>query len=74
MPRSARSSCRQPPQFPPAELILGPAPLFEGEDRKAYEELLKNVRAAITPPNFLVEMLISDIVSHTWELCALAAL
>jgi phage terminase Nu1 subunit (DNA packaging protein) len=71
MPRPARSSRRQPRQFPPTESILGPAPLFEGEDRKAYEQLLKSVRAAITPPNILVDMLITDIVAHTWEIARL---
>jgi phage terminase Nu1 subunit (DNA packaging protein) len=69
--RTARSSRRMPRQFAPAESILGPAPLFEGEDRKAYDELLKNVRAAITPPNFLVDLLIPDIVAHTWEIARL---
>ena len=39
-----------------------------GEDQKAYEQLLKNVRAAITPPNFLVELLVRDIVHHTWSI------
>ena len=68
MPRSARSSRRQPRQFARAESILGPAPLFEGEDQKAHEELLKNVRAAITPPNFLVELSVRDIVYHTWSI------
>jgi hypothetical protein len=71
MPRRAHSRRRSPRQFPSAESILGPAPLFEGEDRKAYEELLENVRAAITPPNFLVEMLIPDIVAHTFEIARL---
>jgi len=71
MPRPARSRGRQPRQFPPIESILGPAPLFEGEDRKAHDELLKNVRAAITPPNFLVDILITDIVAHTWAIARL---
>jgi predicted house-cleaning noncanonical NTP pyrophosphatase (MazG superfamily) len=66
--RSARSSRRKPRQFPHAESILGPSPLFEGEDQKAYEALLNNVRAAIKPPNFLVELLIPDIVYHTWSI------
>jgi len=68
MPRSARSSRRPPRQFPSVDSVLGPAPLFEAEDRKAYDELLKNIRAAITPPNFLVDMLIRDIVYHTWSI------
>jgi hypothetical protein len=68
MARSARSSRRQPRQILPAESILGPAPLFEGEDRQAYEELLKHVRAAIKPPNILVDLSVCDIVYHTWSI------
>jgi hypothetical protein len=30
--------------------------------------LLNNVRAAVTPPNFLVELLVPDIVHHTWSI------
>jgi phage terminase Nu1 subunit (DNA packaging protein) len=66
--RPARSSRHKPHQFASAESILGSAPLFEGEDQKAHEELLKNVRAAITPPNFLVELSVRDIVYHTWSI------
>jgi hypothetical protein len=69
--RFAHTSRRQPRQFAPAESFLGPAPLIEGEDRKAYEQLLKNVRTAIAPPNFLVDMMVSDIVAHTWNIARL---
>jgi hypothetical protein len=66
--RRARSTRIESHHIAPTESILGSAPLLEGEDRKAYDELLNNVRAAITPPNFLVEMLVPDIVYHTWSI------
>ena len=61
----ARSSLRKLRQFPPAESILGPLPLFEGEDGRACEELLKRVRAAIPQPNPLVDLFVRDIAYHT---------
>ena len=61
----ARSSRRKLRQFPPAESILGPLPLFEGEDGHACEELLKQVRAAIPQPNPLVDYFVRDIAYHT---------
>ena len=64
----ARSSRRKLRQFPLAEPILGPLPLFEGEDGHAYEEVLKHLRATIPRLNFLVEMLIRDIVYHPWPI------
>ena len=61
----ARSSRRKLRQFPPAESILGPLPLFEGEDGHACEELLKRLRAAIPQPNPFVDIFVRDIDYHT---------
>ena len=46
---------------------LGPAPLLEGEDSKAYDELLARVSGKVAPTDVLEEIWVRDIVDYTWE-------
>lgn len=40
-------------------------PVFDDEDRKACEDLYESIRAAVKPPNVLVDILARDIVYET---------
>ena len=73
-----RSPHEQPrPQFPiafptPREHALppvpfGPAPLIEGEDAGAYDELLIRISTAVRPGDIFEEIWVRDIVDLVWE-------
>jgi hypothetical protein len=47
--------------------LLGPAPLFEGEDTAAYDELLARISGAVKPADIFEEIWIRDIVDLVWE-------
>jgi hypothetical protein len=47
--------------------LFGPAPLLEGEDSAAYDELLTQVSTAVKPADFLEEIWVHDIVNFFWE-------
>lgn len=47
--------------------IFGPAPLLEGEDAAAYDELLARVSGAVKPTDILEEVWVRDVVDLTWE-------
>jgi hypothetical protein len=49
-------------------VFFGPPPLLEGEDAKAYDELLAGVSGAVKPADVLEEIWVSDIVNLTWEI------
>jgi hypothetical protein len=53
---------------PAARLVfLGPAPLFEGEDTAAYDELLARISGAVKPADIFEEIWVRDIVDLVWE-------
>jgi len=52
---------------PAARLVLlGPAPLFEGEDTAAYDELLARISGAVKPADIFEEIWVRDIVDLVW--------
>ena len=48
--------------------MFAPAPILEGEDSKAYGELLAGVSSAVKPRDMIEEMWVRDIVDFTWEI------
>ena len=48
--------------------LFGPAPILEGEDAAAYNELSSRVCAAIKPIDVIDDMLMADVVGLEWEL------
>ena len=59
----------------PAELApFGPAPLIEGEDGAAYDELLARISTAIKPADILEDIWVRDIVDLVWEILRLRRL
>jgi hypothetical protein len=46
---------------------FGPAPLIEGEDAGAYDELLVRISAAVRPHDIFEEIWVRDIVDLVWE-------
>ena len=60
---------------PAAELApFGPAPLIEGEDGAAYDELLARVSTAINPADILEDIWVRDLVDLLWEILRLRRL
>jgi hypothetical protein len=51
----------------PPPVPFGPAPLIEGEDAGAYDELLLRVSTAVRPQDIFEEIWIRDIVDLVWE-------
>ena len=47
--------------------LFGPAPLFEGEDTTAYDELLARISGAVKPADIFKEIWVRDIVDLVWE-------
>jgi len=47
--------------------LLGPAPLFEGEDTAGYDELLARISGAVKAADIFEEIWIRDIVDLVWE-------
>jgi hypothetical protein len=45
---------------------LGPPPLFEGEDRAAYDGLLARISGAMNPADIFEEVWVRDIVDLSW--------
>ena len=50
-----------------APVPFGPAPLAEGEDAAAYDELLLRISSAVRPADIFEEIWVRDIVDLTWE-------
>ena len=46
---------------------FGPAPLIEGEDAAAYDELLLRISSAVRPADIFEEIWVRDIVDLVWE-------
>src|ERR1700682_5951683 len=55
----------QPAALPPVP--FGPAPLIEGEDAGAYDELLLRISAAVRPHDIFEVIWVRDIVDLVWE-------
>ena len=56
------------PARPMRHVASGPAPILEGEDSKAYDELLARVSGTMKPKDAIEEFWVSDIVDLTWEI------
>ena len=48
--------------------IFGPAPILEGENAAAYDELLAQVSSALKPSDIIEEIWVRDVVDLTWEI------
>jgi len=48
-------------------ISLAPPPLLDGEDRAAYDALLKKLADAVKPADVIEEILVRDIVDLVWE-------
>ena len=59
--RSSAKAFRRPHLF-------GPPPILEGEDARAYNEMLDRVFRAIAPTDFIEEIWARDLVDVTWEM------
>src|SRR5580704_17042031 len=59
------SPARQPATLPPVP--FGPAPLIEGEDAGAYDELLVRISSAVRPHDIFEEIWVRDVVDLVWE-------
>jgi hypothetical protein len=57
-----------------APVPFGPAPLAEGEDASAYDELLLRISSAVRPADIFEEIWVRDIVDLTWEVLRLRRL
>ena len=64
--------CPPPPplheNIPPCVSIFGAAPLLEGEDSRAYDELLARISALVKPNDIFEDILVRDIVDRQWEI------
>jgi hypothetical protein len=54
--------------------LFGPPPLFDGEDTKAYDELLTRISTAVKPADILEQIWVRDVVDLTWEVLRLRRL
>src|SRR5882724_3196779 len=58
---------RTPREHAPPPVPFGPAPLIEGEDAGAYDELLVRISTAVRPADIFEEIWVRDIVDLVWE-------
>ena len=54
-------------QLPTKWSFFGPAPLLDGEDPAAYDELLARVSGGVKPSDILEEIWVRDVVDLVWE-------
>jgi hypothetical protein len=54
--------------------LFGPPPLFEGEDAKAYDELLTRISTVVKPADILEDIWVRDLVDLTWDVIRLRRL
>jgi hypothetical protein len=57
-----------------AESIFGLPPLFEGEDAKAYDELLSQISTVVKPDDVIYDFLVRDVIDLTWDVFRLRRL
>ncbi len=48
--------------------LFGPPPILEGEDAKAYDEILDRVFGAVGPTDFIEEIWVRDLADVTWAM------
>jgi hypothetical protein len=48
--------------------LFGPPPILEGEDSKAYYEMLDRISSAVGPADFIEEIWVRDIVDVVWSM------
>jgi hypothetical protein len=70
--RTAQST--SPPNRGEEIPLFGPPPLFEGDDAKAYDELLMRISSAVKPVDILEEIWVRDLVDLTWDVFRLRRL
>lgn len=49
------------------QVLLGPAPLLDGEDPDTYQALFSHTRAAVEPNDAIEEFWLRDVVDLLWE-------
>jgi hypothetical protein len=65
--QSASKALRRPDLF-------GPPPILEGEDARAYYEILDRVLGSVGPTDFVEEIWVHDLVDVTWSMFRLRRL
>ena len=65
--QSASKALRRPHLF-------GPPPILEGEDARAYYEILDRVFGSVGPTDFVEEIWVHDLVDVTWSMFRLRRL
>jgi hypothetical protein len=68
MPSNQQSIAASNNETPSRVVFFGPPPLLEGEDAKAYDELLAGVSGAVNPSDVIEEIWTRDVVDLTWEI------
>ena len=68
MGRQKKQSVGSGPAKPMRHAASGPAPILEGEDSNAYDELLARISGAMKPKDAIEEFWVSDVVDSTWEI------
>ncbi len=65
---SIAATNREPPTLDPElQRILGPPPLYEGEDKEAYDHLQARLRSAVIPQDVIEEIWVRDLADLVWE-------
>jgi hypothetical protein len=59
--RSSKRKCKSPGS------LLDSRPVLEGEDAAAYDELVRDIRQAVNPVDFIDEIYIADVTYLEWE-------
>lgn len=57
--------------IPRLDILLGPAPLLEGEDEEAYRAFCDEVRSHVAPRDIIEEIYTRDAIDLTWDLTRL---
>lgn len=68
MPRSKNSVPATRAKKPVRAFVYGPAPILEGENSKAYDELLASISGAVNPSDSIEDIWVNDVASMTWEI------
>jgi len=71
LPKAAPAAAKHVTDPADVQKLLGPAPLFIGEDQAAYNELLTRVQAFVRPKDIIEEFWVRDIIDNTWEVLRL---
>src|SRR5262245_52946843 len=72
MTNEAKTASNPPPQQAETTshqrlVSLAPPPLLKGEDRTAYDTVIKKVCDAVMPADMIEDILVRDIVDLVWE-------